>query len=132
MKRSARRPILAVLFVCVTLPAAQAGTSPTSKVVRGWLSDEGCARGRASSGVYTGTNPDCAKRCVAQGRRIVLIVHGEKKILDITNQDAARGNIGDEVQVTGTIDAGTKGLHIESLKMLSPGRAMCGLPAGRK
>jgi hypothetical protein len=121
-----------VLFACVALPATHAGTGSVATVVQGWLSDEACARGRAKSGVYSGTNPDCAKRCVAQGKRIVLIVPDEKSVLDIANQDAARENIGDEVQATGTIDPGTKALHIDSLKMLSPGRAMCQLPPHQK
>jgi len=59
-------------------------------------------------------------------------VPDEKKILQIANQDAARQNIGDEVEITGTIDPGNKALHIDSLKMLSPGKAICGLPARPK
>jgi len=121
-----------ILFVCVALPTTQGGTASPNKVVRGWLSDEGCARGRANSGVYTGTNPDCAKRCVKEGKKIVLIVPDEKRILDIANQDAARENIGDEVQITGTIDPRTNSLHVDSLRMLSRGRTMCQLPPHQK
>ena len=35
-----------------------------NSVIKGWLSDESCASGRAVSGDYTATNPDCAKKCV--------------------------------------------------------------------
>jgi len=127
MKRTTKLAAL-TLLLSFALPATRGATGSPNKVVRGWLSDEGCARGRADGGVYTGTNPDCARRCVAQGKRIVLIVPDEKRVLDIANQDAARENIGDEVQVTGTIDPENRALHIDSLKMLSPGRAMCQLP----
>ena len=81
--------------------------------------------GRASGGVYTGTNPDCAKQCVAKGAKIVLIVPDKKRILIVANQAAAKGNIGDYVEVTGEVDPGTKPLRIDSLKMLAEGRAMC-------
>ena len=132
MKKTAHRAVLSGLFICLVLPPAHAVSGSAGKVVRGWLADEGCARGRASSGLYTATNPDCAKKCVSQGQKIVLVVPDEKKILQIANQDAARQNIGDEVEITGTIDPGNKALHIDSLKMLSPGKAICGLPARPK
>ena len=95
-----------------------------SKTVKGWLSDEQCARGRASSGAFTGTNPRCAKECVEKGRRIVLIDPQAKRILSIENQKVARDNIGDYVEVQGTVTS-TKLFHIDSLKRLSKGVAAC-------
>jgi hypothetical protein len=112
--------------------AARQPARPPIVVVLGWLSDEGCARGRASSGVYTGTNPDCAKQCVTQGKKIVLIDPAAKAILNIANQDAAKKNIGDYVEVTGALDAQTNTLQIDSLKMLTRGKAMCELPQSAK
>ena len=99
------------------------------KAIRGWLSDEQCARGRAASGVYTGTNPDCARQCVAKGAKIVLILPEARRILLVKNQEAAKANIGDYVEVTGAIDAGDSSIRIASLKLVTPGRAMCGMPA---
>jgi hypothetical protein len=125
--------MLAVLFVFGSLSvAALQPSNPPSAIVRGWLSDEGCARGRASSGVYTGTNPDCARQCVAQGKKIVLIDPAAKVILNIANQDVAKKNIGDYVEATGALDPQTKTLRINSVKMLAPGKAMCSLPQPAK
>jgi hypothetical protein len=99
--------------------------------LRGWLSDEACARARASSGVFTGTNPDCAKRCVSEGKKIVFIDPDGRRVLDIANQDAARNRIGDYVEVVGFVDAKTNALHVDSLKLISEGAAACSRPPSK-
>lgn len=98
------------------------------QALRGWLSDEQCAQGRANGGVYTGTNPDCAKQCVAKGAKVVLIVPDQKRILNIANQEVAKNNVGDYVEVTGNIDRQNQVVRIDSLKMITQGRAKCDLP----
>ena len=112
-----------VLNVCLAL-----GAGAQNAKIRGWLSDEQCARGRANGGVYSGTNPDCAKQCVAKGAKIVLIVPDQKRLLSIANQGTAKSNIGDYVEVTGVVDQQANSVHIDSLKMLTEGRAKCDLP----
>ena len=119
-------PIAVVLSVCFAMTAVGAETK--SAKIRGWLSDERCARGRANGGVYTGTNSDCAKQCVAGGAKIVLVVPDQERVLNMQNQPAAKSHIGDYVEVTGDIDQETNSLHIGSLKMLAEGRAKCDLP----
>jgi hypothetical protein len=101
-------------------------------VLRGWLSDESCAGGRAQSGVYTGTNPDCAKECVSEGKKIVLVDPDRKRLLSIANPDLAKERVGDYVEISGDLDEGTKTLRIDSLKLLEKGRAMCDVPAKKK
>lgn len=101
-------------------------------VIRGWLSDEGCAGGRAHDGVYTGTNPDCARKCVHDGKKIVLVDPEGKRLLVITNQDAAMERVGDYVEISGEADDQAKTLRIDSMKLLEKGRAMCGVPAKKK
>src|SRR5260370_27813614 len=63
-----------ILILAVVLNVGFAlGFEAQDATIRGWLSDEQCAGGRASGSVYTGTNPECAKQCVAKGAKIVLI-----------------------------------------------------------
>jgi hypothetical protein len=131
MKTARVATSLGILSVCSLLALAP-GVTGQSKVLRGWLSDEGCARARANSGVYTGTNPDCAKRCVAEGKKIVLVLPEEKQILDVANQDAARENIGDYVEITGSVDQQAKTVRVDSLKLLEKGRAKCDPPRSSK
>lgn len=101
-------------------------------VIRGWLSDESCAGGRASGGLYTGTNPDCAKKCVRDGRKIVLVDPEGKRVLVIANQDAATERVGDYVEISGDLDDQAKTMHVDSVKLLEKGRAMCDAPTKKK
>lgn len=118
---------LIVLFLAV--PSEFAGGKT---VVRGWLSDEGCAGGRAQDGLYTGTNPDCAKKCVHDGKKIVLVDPEAKRLLVIANQDAAMERVGDYVEISGDVDDQAKTVHIDSVKLLEKGRAMCGVRTKKK
>lgn len=130
MKNLSNFRVLFLLLVFVLLPAvASQAASADGTTIKGWISDDGCARGRASGGVFTGTNPECAKKCIASGAKMVLIVPDQRMLLTIANPDPAKANIGDFVEVSGSVEAKTKTLHIDSLKLLTKGVAMCGLPA---
>jgi hypothetical protein len=130
LNRGGKGTIVKLIICLLGLTLTQAATE--TKTLRGWLSDEACARGRARGGVYSGTNPECAKKCVAAGKKIVFVDPNARVVLDISNQDAAQDHIGDEVAVTGLVEAGTNVLHINSLQLVARGVAMCGRPAHAK
>jgi hypothetical protein len=110
------------------LGLAQQSARQSEPAIRGWLSDEGCARGRAQSGTFTATNPDCAKECVAKGKKIVLIDPERKMIFAIVNQDLAKKNVGDYVEIAGHMDVQAKTVRVDSLKLLETGTATCDRP----
>ena len=125
------------LFLSVLLGATGITLSPqeisvNSKSIRGWLSDEQCARGRAEVGTYTQTNGRCAKECVAKGKKIVLIDPDDKQILLIANQEVAKKNVGDYVEVSGEVDAKARTVQVASLKILDKNRVMCGVEPKKK
>jgi hypothetical protein len=124
----AKRLLLILLLAGAVCAAAQQSVKPADGTIRGWLSDEGCARGRASSGTFTATNPECAKECVAKGKKIVLIDPDRKMIFDISNQSLAKNNVGDYVEISGETNLQAKTIRIGSLKMLSVGVASCARP----
>jgi hypothetical protein len=68
MRNPARLFPLALVLAIAVCGLAQQSGSQSETAIRGWLSDEGCARGRAESGTFTATNPTCAKECVAKGK----------------------------------------------------------------
>jgi len=113
-------------WVCWSQTRAQQNTEKTE--LRGWLSDESCGRGRASGGLYTATNPDCAKRCIRAGKKMVLVDPDHKRLLTIENPDAATERVGDYVEVSGDLNEQAKTLRIGSLRLLEKGRAMCDAP----
>jgi hypothetical protein len=123
-------PLLLIIAGVAFVPRQSMATGES--IVRGWLSDESCASGRASSGRYTGTNPDCAKKCVNEGKKIVLVDPEHQRLLTIANQDAARARVGDYVEINGELDERARSLRIDSMKLLEKGRAMCDAPAKKK
>ena len=126
---SLRASILLLVLVCLPVVVSRAVRAGGGTTIKGWISDESCARGRASSGLFTGTNPECAKKCIASGVKMVLIIPDQRRLLTVANPDAAKANIGDFVEISGSVEATTKTVHIDSLKLLTKGVAMCGLPA---
>jgi hypothetical protein len=128
MQSFGNRVLLTIVLGCAVCGFAQQAANVSGTAIRGWLSDEQCARARAESGAFTATNPKCAKECVAKGKRIVLIDPDQKRIFAITNQTLARKNVGDYVEISGQIDVGAKTIRIASLKMLAAGTATCDRP----
>jgi len=107
--------LILTLFAGMALAETPA---PRTETIRGWLSDEHCASSKARDGLYAATNPDCSKECVAKGYKIVLIDPKQKRILLVTDQDMARKNWGDYVEVTGQVDAQANFIKPESIKFL--------------
>ena len=91
-----------------------------------WVSDEQCATGRASDGIFTGTNPDCAKRCVSEGKKIVLVSESKKLLFHVDNPDLLKPEVGNLVEVSGTISGDN--FHVDSVKQIEAGRAICARP----
>jgi hypothetical protein len=129
------KPILVFSFVAIGIATVAIGPQSlagNTESIRGWLSDEGCARGRAESGIYSQTNGDCAKQCVAKGKKIVVIDPTRKRILVIANQDIAKKNVGDYVEVSGDVDSRSQTMKVDSLKFLHSNQATCGVPPRKK
>ncbi|HXN25025.1 MAG TPA: hypothetical protein VOA41_20010 [Candidatus Dormibacteraeota bacterium] len=125
MHASLFRLVLVLVAFAEIAVATNQATSERKSVVRGWLSDEACAGGRASSGVYTGTNPECARKCVSNGKKIVLVDPEGKRLLAISNQNAAMERVGDYVEIKGELNEEAKTLHIDSVELLEKGVVMC-------
>lgn len=121
----------ALPIVCAMALGLTGALSSAAEALRGWVSDEQCARGRASDGIYTGTNPDCAKTCIAKGVKTVLIDSDHKRILVVDNPATVKDNIGDYVEIQGSLDSSSKLVHVSSYKMIEKGSAMCDRTAHR-
>jgi len=65
-------------------------------------------------------------------QKIVLVDPVHKRLMTIANQDAAREQVGDYVEINGELDEQAGSLRIDSLKLLEKGRAMCDVPAKKK
>jgi len=108
-------------FLALTLFAAAAlAQAPNSKTetIRGWISDEHCAGSKARDGIYSATNPQCTRECVAKGYTAVLIDPRGKRVLIITYQEMAKKNLGDYVEVVGVIDPQAGTIKPDSIRFL--------------
>lgn len=113
--------ILMALGVC-----AHAGSRNVTWT--GWFSDEGCARGRANSGVYTATNPDCARQCIERGSPAVFIAEQEKAIYLVKDYSGVREDLGYKVEVSGILDDEAKTLTVRDVKRLERVSLFCARP----
>jgi hypothetical protein len=109
-----------LLFLATTLFAGD----PTYV---GWVSDSGCARARASAGKFTATNPDCARRCIKEGKKIVLISQERKTVFAIDNPEVLRSQVGNKVRITAS-SKGAQLLHVDALTFLEEANPECERP----
>jgi hypothetical protein len=93
----------------------------------GWVSDSQCALGRASGGKFTATNPDCARRCVKEGKQIVLISAERKTVFAIQNPEALKAVVGDKVSVLAS-SAGKNLLHVSKVTSSEKSNPECERP----
>ena len=114
------RCLLLLLFVSSNAFAAD-------QVYVGWVSDSGCALARASGGKYTATNPDCARRCVKNGKSIVLISPETKSVFAIENPTILKPEVGNKVRVYAR-STGAHQLHIEKVEFIEESHPECERP----
>jgi hypothetical protein len=76
----------------------------------GWISDSKCGAKGANA-----AHASCAKKCVEGGEKPVLVTDKDQKIVPIENPDAVTGQVGQHVQVSGTMTAGGS-LHVDKVQ----------------
>ncbi|MFP5247775.1 MAG: hypothetical protein ACLGH0_13870 [Thermoanaerobaculia bacterium] len=73
----------------------------------GWITDEHCAAKGAKA-----EHKGCAESCAKRGAALVFYNSADQKIYKLSDQDAAKKNIG-QVKVTGELDGET--INVESI-----------------
>jgi hypothetical protein len=122
-----RRICFLTFFILAWIASAQTDM-PKTETVKGWISEEQCAKSQARTGVSKGTNPDCARDCVARGKKIAFIDPAGKRVLVIANQDTAKDNLGDYVEITGEVGTAGATLRIDSIQLLKKGKSASHAP----
>ena len=112
-------PLLIVLLV--------PGMFAVDETYVGWVSDSQCALGRAEGGKFTATNPDCARRCVKEGKRIVLISAERKTVFAIQNPEALKSEVGNKVSVLAS-SSGKNVLHVDKVTSSEKSNPECERP----
>jgi hypothetical protein len=103
------------------------GAEPERKSVTltGWFSDAACATARAKSGVFTATNPDCAKKCIEKGAAAIFIGEHVNALYTVKGYASAVDDLGYRMEVLGTVNDTAKTITIVSAKRLEYQGAAC-------
>jgi hypothetical protein len=120
--------VLLAAGAAIAAPAAhKAAATAQSKVFTGEIWDQTCAkRGSHESmakqaGIPQGPNMarECTLKCHEMGSPLVLYNPADKRIYKLEDQAKAKPFAGEKVKVTGTLDARTGTIHVESIAAAS-------------
>jgi hypothetical protein len=90
-----------VLLMLIGLPLQAADWT-------GWITDEHCGAKGASEG-----HKGCALKCAGDGGALVFYNPADEKIYKLSDQAAAKANVGHKVKVVGTLEGET--ITVESI-----------------
>ena len=121
-----RESILALTVCCAAmLPMAHAADN--NRTMKGWFVDEACTRGRVAQGRIEPDNPECAKRCVKEGSKLMFMSESDKALFEVQEPASQVKNIGYYVEITGSTDS-KKMLTVNAVKQLGEVGDLCRRP----
>jgi hypothetical protein len=119
-----------VIAICLISSAFPAAADDRRVTWTGWFSDEGCASGRAASGTFTATNPDCAKSCIQKGARAVFISEQAKRVLKVKGYAGVLDDLGWHLEIQANVNAAGDEIEITNVKRLDYTGAACSRSKG--
>jgi len=100
--------------IALTALSLTASAAPATQTFTGVVTDEMCPKGDHSQMQMGPTDADCARACVdAHGAQYVL--YDGKTAYVLSDQKTPDKFAGQKVRVTGTLDAKTKKIAVESI-----------------
>ena len=103
------KPLLASLLVVASLSAGQ-----STQTFTGIITDSECSTGNHSRMRMGSDDAECTRACVsAHGASFVL--YTGKEVFALTDQQTPDKFAGQKVRVTGTLDAKTKTIQVQSI-----------------
>ena len=104
------RALISSLLVAVAVVAAQ-----DKQTFMGTITDEMCPAADHSRMRMGPTDAECAVAC-ANDHGVTFLLYDGKQALGLSDQKAAEPFAGTKVTVTGTLDAKTNTIRVESIK----------------
>ena len=81
-----------------------------------------------AAGVFTITNPDCARSCLEKGAAPVFISEQAKAIFQVKDYSSVVGDLGYHLEIQATVDEAAKTIAIRNVKRLAYQGASCARP----
>jgi hypothetical protein len=103
-----KKTILLAFVLCFA--GLSAWAAPNDQSWTGWVSDSKCGAKGANA-----EHAACAKKCIAAGEKPVLVTDKDQKVVAIANPDAVSGNIGQHVEVSGSMTSNGS-LHVDKVQ----------------
>jgi hypothetical protein len=101
---------IAALAAVMCFLGLTAWAAPKDASLTGWISDSKCGVKGANAG-----HAACAQKCVGAGEKPVLVTDKDQKVLPIDNPDAVSAQVGQHVQVSGSVTA-SGALHVDKVQ----------------
>jgi len=119
-----KRSNLATLLLLLST-ALPAQSRPEAASRKGWFADERCSTERVKNGRTGPPGQACTRECIRKGAKVVFIDEQTGKLYRVDNPKPTRGIESDYVEVSGTLDARAKTVHVESVRVLEKYAAKC-------
>jgi hypothetical protein len=107
------------LLAAVVLLAGPFHAETVTVTCTGWFSDSKCAASRAASGLFTATNPDCAKTSIQNGAAPAFIAEQQHAVFTVMDSPPIIDFLGYHVQVRAAVDNAARTIRILEVKQLS-------------
>jgi hypothetical protein len=101
--------LLALVLAAVSLSAAQ-----EKRTFTGVITDDMCARGGHGQMRMGPTDAECTRACVMIHGALFVLADG-KNVYELDDQQTPDTFAGQKVTVTGTLDAKTSTIHVDSI-----------------
>lgn len=123
------RRVLSASLGLVVVAFGLAAGSPSETVTRkGWFADEECSTQRVRNGRKGPPGQACTQECIARGVKVVFIDERTGALYRVDNPKPTKGIECDYVEVQGTLNAGAKTVHVDTVRVLEKYVAKCGMP----
>lgn len=119
----ARASLALLAFLASSSVRAQSPAEPVSR--KGWFADENCSTQRVKNGRTGPPGQACTQECIRKGVKVVFIDEQTGKLYRVANPKPTRGLECDYVEMSGTLDAGAKTVHVDSIRVVEKYAARC-------
>jgi hypothetical protein len=106
---------IAKFFLCGVLVIAALIAAPVKRKFTGIITDSMCATGDHTRMRMGPTDAECTVACINEHGALYVLYDG-KEVYTLSDQRVAAEFAGKKTTVTGTLDARTKTIHVESIK----------------
>jgi hypothetical protein len=114
---------MAISMAAVLLCAGLGFAAQKNNTYRGEIMDSACAAMGSHEAMMKGnpnmTAKQCTVACVQHGAKYVLYDAATKTVYQLDDQKKPEQFAGEKVAVTGSLDAGTKTIHVAGIKATS-------------